>query len=202
MAHPMKRFQLSAGLKSYFDPTLNLRGLRAEIIAWAFIPTALILLAVAIATFMAYRQVTEELVIRSDQEVIRLSADQLISELTEYSERLNDEARTAAIYDSKGPTDLQSALQNAGNRLVVFDGGVVVLDNFGTVVASQPLRGRNSGAELGQPLLYSRDVAFFAHGLFGHCQRWTQQQRCNCSGCAYLWFAARISRHHGRPFQD
>ncbi|MCB0116831.1 MAG: GAF domain-containing protein, partial [Caldilineaceae bacterium] len=35
---------------------------------------------------------------------------------------------------------LQAALTEAHNRLVVFDGGVVIFDNFGTVVATDPPR--------------------------------------------------------------
>ena len=35
-------------------------SLRTKIIAWSFIPTAIILLAVAWVTFTAYQQVTED----------------------------------------------------------------------------------------------------------------------------------------------
>lgn len=136
----LKLPNLPSTFTSNFAPSLNLRGLRAKIIAWAFVPTAIILLAVAMVTYMAYRQVTEELVIGRDRELIRLSADQLISELTEYSNRLTNEARADAIRATNDPETVQQALMAARNRLIVFDGGVVIFDNFGKVVATQPER--------------------------------------------------------------
>jgi signal transduction histidine kinase/HAMP domain-containing protein len=136
----LKLPNLPATFTSNFAPSLNLRGLRAKIIAWAFVPTAIILLAVAMVTYMAYRQVTEELVIGRDRELIRLSADQLISELTEYSNRLANEARADAIRATNDPEAVQQALMAARNRLIVFDGGVIIFDNFGKVVAAQPER--------------------------------------------------------------
>ncbi|MBX2999584.1 MAG: GAF domain-containing protein [Caldilineaceae bacterium] len=136
----LKLPDLPSTFTSNFAPSLNLRGLRAKIIAWAFVPTAIILLAVAMVTYMAYRQVTEELVIGRDRELIRLSADQLISELTEYGNRLSSEARTDAMRATNDPEMLQQALVAARNRLIVFDGGVMIFDNFGRVVATQPER--------------------------------------------------------------
>ena len=63
-------------------------SLSTKIIAWAFVPTAMILVAVALVTFAAYRQVTEDLVIERDQELTRLSAGQLTTELAEYADIL------------------------------------------------------------------------------------------------------------------
>jgi nitrate/nitrite-specific signal transduction histidine kinase len=136
----LKAPNLPSTFTSNFAPSLNLRGLRAKIIAWAFVPTAIILLAVAIVTYMAYRQVTEELVIGRDRELIRLSADQLISELNEYSNRLTNEARGDAIRATNDPEALKQALWEARNRLVVFDAGVLIFDNFGKVMATEPER--------------------------------------------------------------
>jgi hypothetical protein len=115
------------------------RGLRTRIVAWSFVPTAIILVAVALVTFYAYQQVTEELVIQRDREVTRLSAGQLATELAEYSDSLTALARTADIYQSD-PSAQRAALKRASNRLAVFDAGVLILDTFGTVVAAEPER--------------------------------------------------------------
>lgn len=115
------------------------RTLRTKIIAWSFVPTAIILLAVALVTYYAYQQVTEELVFERDQDLTRLSARQVATELAEYSDILTALARTADIYHNN-PVEQQTALQQAGNRLVVFDGGVLLLNTFGTVVATEPDR--------------------------------------------------------------
>jgi hypothetical protein len=51
--------------------------LRFRILAWAFVPTAIILFAVALVIFLAYQNVVEEQVIGTNRENIRLSANQL-----------------------------------------------------------------------------------------------------------------------------
>jgi nitrate/nitrite-specific signal transduction histidine kinase len=114
-------------------------GLRFKIIAWSFVPTAIILGTVALVTFFAYRQVTEDLVIERNQELTRLSADQLRAALNDYGNLLVAEARRSE-YRTKDPMIWRAALKVAGNRLSVFDGGIVLLDEFGTVVASIPDR--------------------------------------------------------------
>jgi signal transduction histidine kinase/putative methionine-R-sulfoxide reductase with GAF domain len=114
-------------------------SLRTKIITWSFVPTAIILLAVALVTFSAYQQVTETFVIARDQELTRLSAGQLATELAEYTNILMALARTEDI-SHYSPAVQQAALKQASNRLVVFDGDAVIIDPFGTVVATQPER--------------------------------------------------------------
>jgi GAF domain-containing protein/HAMP domain-containing protein len=114
-------------------------SLRARIIAWTFVPTAIILVAVALVTFTAYQQVTEELVVQRDQDLARLSASQLATELAKYTDLLTALARTSEIYQGD-PTAQRDALKKASNRLAVFDGGVLILETFGTVVAAEPER--------------------------------------------------------------
>ena len=58
--------------------------LRTKIIGWSFVPTAIILAAVALVNFYAYQQVTEDLVIQRDRELTRLSASQMASDLGQY----------------------------------------------------------------------------------------------------------------------
>ena len=116
------------------------KSLRVKIIAWFFLPTAIILLAVALVNFYAYQDVTEDLVIERDRDLTRLSAGQLATELEEYINLLSDVARTADVhYDD--PAAQQEILTQAGTQLVVFDGGVFILDTFGMVVAAEPERG-------------------------------------------------------------
>ncbi|MFQ5593000.1 MAG: GAF domain-containing protein [Anaerolineae bacterium] len=113
--------------------------MRTKIIAWSFVPTAIILFTVALVTFYAYQQETENLVIERDQQLIRLSAGQLATEFAEYTDILTALARTADIYKSDPPFQ-RTALKRASNRVVIFDGGVLILNNFGMVVASEPER--------------------------------------------------------------
>ena len=121
------------------------QGLRTKIIAWSFVPTLIILAAVALVTYLAYQSVTDDLVLAKDQEVTRLSASQLSSEMKSYTDLLTEIANSSDLHQSD-PIRKQGALQNVSNRLVIFDGGVVILDNFGVLVAALPER----ADELGQ----------------------------------------------------
>lgn len=115
------------------------RKLRTKIMAWSFVPTAIILLAVALVTFYAYQKVTEDLVIGRNQQVIRLAAGQLATGVAEHAGVLSALARISEIHEGT-PAIQQYALESARNRLIVFDAGVVLLDDHGAVAASQPER--------------------------------------------------------------
>ena len=118
---------------------IHRRRLARKIIAWSFIPTILILLAVVLLTFSAYQQATEALIIESDQRVTRLFAGQIANELKNYTQILTEVARAGGLRQSDRSIQEQALLEQA-NRLVVFDGGVVVMDNHGVVVATQEKR--------------------------------------------------------------
>jgi len=114
-------------------------NLRAKIIAWSFVPTMIILVTVAVVILYAYQDVTQDLVIERNQELTRLAAGQFMVELKEHTDLLDAEARTLNIYGDD-PIAKRDALKEAGNRLAVFDAGVLILDTFGTVVAAEPER--------------------------------------------------------------
>jgi nitrate/nitrite-specific signal transduction histidine kinase len=114
-------------------------SLSAKIIARSFVPTAIILVVVALVTFTAYQKVAGDLVIQRNRELVRLSASQLAATLAEYADLLAGMARSADIYRSD-PAAQRDALKGASNHLAVFDAGVLLLDTFGTVVASEPER--------------------------------------------------------------
>jgi signal transduction histidine kinase/CheY-like chemotaxis protein/HAMP domain-containing protein len=132
-------------------------NLRTKIIAWSFVPTTIILLTVALVTFYAYQQVTETLVFERNQEVARLSASQLATHLKSYTDLLEATARIQDI-SHYSPTVQQNALQRLSDRLVVFDGGVIILDPFGTVVAAIPERPEILGQDWS-------DRSYFSHML-------------------------------------
>jgi hypothetical protein len=82
--------------------------LRTKIIAWSFIPTAIILLLVALTFYFAYQQVTEQMVIKNDEELTRLSASELSAGFQEYSDRLSALARLPEVY--QGNPDQQNSI--------------------------------------------------------------------------------------------
>ncbi len=140
------------------------RSLYTSIIAWSFVPTAIILLAVALVTFYAYQQVTEDLVVGRNREVTRFSAGQLAGDLREYSDLLSTIARAAALHNGDMKTQ-RTALSTASNRLVVFDAGVVLLDNFGRVVAAEPGRPEDLGHDWSDRA-YFRQMLRFPEAVF------------------------------------
>ena len=114
-------------------------GLRKKIILWAFVPTAIILMAVASVNYLAYRKVAETLILERDEEVTRLAAGQIATSLNEYADLLMAEARGSALGDGNRLYQ-QAALASARNRLAIFDGGIILLDSVGKVVAAEPER--------------------------------------------------------------
>lgn len=121
-------------------------GLRVKIIAWSFIPSVLILTIVAVVTFFAYQQVTEDLVIERDQELTRLAAGQLANEMRAYTDLLTSITRSNAL-QSRIPLAQQGALETFRNPLTIFDGGVIVLDTHGIVRAALPEQRRIIGED-------------------------------------------------------
>lgn len=115
------------------------RSLLVKIIAWSFVPTAIILAAVALVGFFAYQRVAEDLVIERNRELVRRIASQLAIGLEEYPDDLAAVARTADISSNLLSTQ-RAALSQARSQLAAFDAGVVLLDNHGVVVAAEPPR--------------------------------------------------------------
>jgi hypothetical protein len=115
------------------------RSLRLKIIAWSFVPTAIILVAVALVGFYAYQRITEDLVFEKNREYSRRIAGQLAIDLGEFTSQLASLARAEDIYRGVIPIQ-QMALKQAGNRLEVFDAGAIILDDHGRVVAAEPER--------------------------------------------------------------
>ena len=125
---------------------LQRRSLRAKIIIWSLIPTVIILAAVALVSIYAYQRGAEDLVIQRNQELARLHAGQVAAEMSGYVNTLTAVARVSDMYEGR-PAMQQMALLQASNRLVVFDAGVIVLNNYGVVVATQPDRPDALGAD-------------------------------------------------------
>jgi nitrate/nitrite-specific signal transduction histidine kinase len=89
-------------------------SLRSKIITWSFVPTAIILVAVALVSLYAYERVTEHLVLERDRELTLLSAKLLATELTAYTDPLADQ------------------------YLAIFD-GVIVFDATGNILLAEPM---------------------------------------------------------------
>jgi GAF domain-containing protein/HAMP domain-containing protein len=115
------------------------RSLRVKIVAWSFVPTAIILSAVAWFTFYSYQRVIGDLAVKQDGAVVQTMTQPLFQ----------------VYYDIVNPTLLRILLQidtQKGEPLAVraqkildqaqgidtFDGGVYFVDQQGKVIKTQP----------------------------------------------------------------
>ncbi|MCA9936250.1 MAG: GAF domain-containing protein, partial [Anaerolineales bacterium] len=122
---------------------LRWRGLRSKIIAWFFVPTVMILLTVAWVIFAAYQQVTENAAIERNHALTTLAAVQYTTELGTYTDLLREYTALFAEPDTLSEANmsyLQEVLSASRGRFELFDGGVLVINNLGTVVGAEPAR--------------------------------------------------------------
>lgn len=121
-------------------------GHRSKIIAFAFIPAALILGTVALVAFFAYRQITADVVMERDRQLIQVAAMQLADALEDRAVPLEQVARVVGVTGQTA--DVQPILLGrSAQTLSAFDGGVAVVDKDGAVVASYPRRPALLGQE-------------------------------------------------------
>jgi signal transduction histidine kinase len=116
-------------------PKIRLQGLRTKIIVLTFVPIAIILSTIALIGIYAYGQVVETQIISNGREDIRITAANLETQLVEFENVLTSLARTNEM-TSGDPQIQQASLDQNKDQLSVFDGGVVILNNHGTVVAT------------------------------------------------------------------
>lgn len=113
--------------------------LSVRILAWAFIPAMVAFIAASLFALNTYQRVTESLVKERNQELTRLTALQIATDMTAYADTLDSIAtlRDAIQFDPSRQQMLLSWLQP---RLRFFDAGVVILDEKGLVTATDPER--------------------------------------------------------------
>jgi serine phosphatase RsbU (regulator of sigma subunit)/anti-sigma regulatory factor (Ser/Thr protein kinase) len=138
--------------------------LRSRLIVWSFVPALLVLATVATFTFVAYEQLVQGEVVDREREGAYIAANRLKEELDNFSEVLDAVARTEATFPDN-PEGQRATLSDAQRRLSIFDGGVVLLDNFGRVVDSQPARPEIVGQDWSDRLYFrlllgGEDVVF------------------------------------------
>jgi hypothetical protein len=101
--------------------------------------TLVVLAGAAVSTYLAYQRASTDLVMERNRHVTYLSAARLMDEVSKYADALTSLTRSPEIYGGD-VVARREALTDARFRLAVFDGGVVLLDNFGRVQATEPER--------------------------------------------------------------
>lgn len=113
--------------------------LRTTIIAWSFVPAALILGLVAFAHFVSFQYLTQDLVADHNRDLVTLLANQYAGEVDELAQPLWTLASDLDVI-SGDPARQQAALVTARDRLWDFDAGVVVLSPQGRITAADERR--------------------------------------------------------------
>ncbi len=117
------------------------RSLRIKIVAWSFIPTVIILSAVAWFTYYSYQQVLVDRAIKQDWAIVRTKADQIYLEFAKLS---NSRIRPIILNIDTNPelspeVRAQNILDQA-QGLDIFDGGIYFLDQQGMIFKTSPKR--------------------------------------------------------------
>jgi len=119
----------------------RLGSLRAKIIAWSFVPTVIILSAVAWFTFFSYQKVIGDLAIKQDWAVVHAKADQAHEP---FAGLLNTRLRSILFEVDTDPSlapevRAENILERAPG-LETFDGGIYFVDQDGKVFKTHPDR--------------------------------------------------------------
>ena len=115
------------------------------------------MVTVAVVILFAYQAVTQDLAIERNRELTRLSASELATKLPEFTNLLTALARTVDIYEGN-PIAQREALKDVHYRLTVFDAGGLILNAFGTVVATEPERPEILGQRWSDRTIYRQIV--------------------------------------------
>jgi len=116
-------------------------SLQVKIIAWSFVPTVIILSAVAWFTFYSYQKVLGDLAIREDLAVLDTK---IVQAATAINNLINPSLQAIILNVDTDPElsreeRAQNILDHTAN-LDVYDGGIYFVDQHGIVFKSQPER--------------------------------------------------------------
>ena len=122
------------------------KSLRAKVLLAALVPIVLASVVVAIITLIAYEREAGQVVRERDAELAQVSAARLFEGLRLHRLILQS---TADDDDTQSlePDQMRLALARAQDRLFIFDAGVVIYDEEGIAIWSDPFAFRRRGQE-------------------------------------------------------
>jgi nitrate/nitrite-specific signal transduction histidine kinase len=115
------------------------KSLRVKIIAWSFVPTVIILFAVAWFTFYSYQKVLGDLAIKQDGLIVQSKTQPVHQVIIDLSNPTIVDVILNVDTQKEKPLEVraQHILEQAKN-LDIFDGGIYFVDPQGKVVKTQP----------------------------------------------------------------
>jgi hypothetical protein len=107
---------------------------------WLLMIALVVLATVALWVFLDYQRTVAVLAVQTEYNVTRLTASRIREELADFPNALMTFARTSEIISNDPDQQAQALQQTPLIREGLFDGGLVLLDNFGSVTAAEPPR--------------------------------------------------------------
>jgi nitrate/nitrite-specific signal transduction histidine kinase len=124
------------------------RSLQVKIIAWSFVPTLIILSAVAWFTFYSYQKVIGDLTIKQDWAVVQSKTQPIFQAIVDINQPII--ISIILTIDNKPELPIAVRAQNIldqAKNLDVFDGGIYFLDQQGKVYKTWPDQPRLVGQD-------------------------------------------------------
>jgi nitrate/nitrite-specific signal transduction histidine kinase len=114
-------------------------SLRVKIIAWSFVPTVIILSAVAWFTFYSYQKVIGDLAMKQDWAVLQSRTQPLYQAFFDITNPFIVEIILQVDTQKDAPLEVRAQnIIDHGRGLERFDGGIYFVDSQGKVVKTQP----------------------------------------------------------------
>jgi nitrate/nitrite-specific signal transduction histidine kinase len=115
------------------------RSLQVKIIAWSFVPTVIILSAVAWFTFYSYQRVLADLAIKQDWAIVQSKAMQASLAMSNLVNPIVIPVILDIDIRKEEPIEVRAQnILDQAKYLDIFDGGVYFLDQQGKVFKTQP----------------------------------------------------------------
>ena len=114
-------------------------SLRVKIIAWSFVPTLIILSAVAWFIFYSYQQVIEDLAIKQDWATVQLQTQPVCQVVVDITQPVLIQILLQIDTQKEEPLEVRAQnILDQAQDIGIFDGGVYFLDQQGKVVKTHP----------------------------------------------------------------
>ena len=115
------------------------RSLKIKIIAWSFVPTVVILSAVAWFTFYSYQKVIGDLAIKQDWAIVQSKTQPVFQVNTDLANPIIVDIILNIDVQKGEPLDVRAQhILDQAKDLDIFDGGIYFLDQQGKVIKTQP----------------------------------------------------------------
>src|SRR5512137_783304 len=115
------------------------RSLQVKIIAWSFVPTVIILSAVAWFTFYSYQKVIGDLAIKEDSAIVQSKTQPLFQAFVDIANPILIQIILQIDTQKEEPLAVRAQnILDQAQGIDIFDGGVYFVDQHGKVVKTRP----------------------------------------------------------------